>query len=125
MRQEVRATMVPDSAPSRLTANIYETGGGDAYVVEIPVPGLESEEIVIEVDPFTLTVRTEPRQAEDAGRKYIQREQSVGPMSRVFDFPMEIDPDNVQATLERGILRIRVPKAAAGRRKVIRVGQSK
>jgi HSP20 family molecular chaperone IbpA len=32
-------------------------------------------------------------------------------MSRVFDFPVEIDADNVQATLEKGILKLRVPKA--------------
>jgi HSP20 family molecular chaperone IbpA len=42
----------------------------------------------------------------------------------VFDFPVEIDADNVQATLEKGILKLRVPKAIAARRKVIRVRQS-
>jgi HSP20 family molecular chaperone IbpA len=44
-------------------------------------------------------------------------------MSRVFEFPTELDTDNVRATLENGMLRIRVPKAAAARRRVIRVGQ--
>jgi HSP20 family molecular chaperone IbpA len=36
---------------------------------------------------------------------------------------VEIDTDNVRTTLENGILKIHVPKAAVGRRKVIRVGQ--
>jgi HSP20 family molecular chaperone IbpA len=45
-------------------------------------------------------------------------------MSRIFNFPVEIDSDNVQATLERGILQIHVPKEAAGKRKIIRVGQA-
>jgi HSP20 family molecular chaperone IbpA len=44
-------------------------------------------------------------------------------MSRVFEFPMDIDTDNVKASLDKGILKIRVPKAAAGKRRVIRVGQ--
>jgi HSP20 family protein len=122
MRQELRATMAPDSAPARLTTNIYETAGGEAYVLEVAVPGLENDEIVIEADPYSVVVRTEPRQEQsNDGRKYLQREQSSSPVSRVFDFPVEIDTDNIEAALNNGILRIRVPKAAAARRKVIRV----
>jgi len=94
-------------------------------VIEFPVPGLKADEIVIEVDGYSLTVSTAPQQAEtNSGRRYIQREQPVQPMSRVFEFPVEIDTDNVQTTLANGILKIHVPKAAVGRRKVIRVGQS-
>jgi HSP20 family protein len=94
-------------------------------VIEIPVPGLKPDEIIIEADSYSLTVTTEPQQAEpDSGRRYIQREQPVRPLSRLFEFPVEIDTDNVRTTLENGILKIHVPKAAVGRRKVIRVGQS-
>ena len=118
-------TMAPE-ATSRLRANVYETAGGEMYVLEIPVPGLTQDEIVIEVDVATLTVRTEPRQGEaEAGRRYLQREQVHEPMSRVFEFPTEIDTDSVRASLENGMLRVRVPKAAAARRRVIQVGQGK
>jgi HSP20 family protein len=116
-------TMAPE-ATSRLKGNVYETAGGETYVLEIPVPGLTQDEIVIEVDVDTLTVRTEPRQDQaEAGRNYLQREQPNEPMSRVFEFPTEVDTDNVRASLDNGMLRIRVPKAAAARRRVIRVGQ--
>ena len=115
--------MAPE-ATSRLRANVYETAGGETYVLEIPVPGLTQDEIVIEVEPDTITVRTEPQQAEaEAGRHYLQREQVTEPMSRIFEFPTEIDTDNVRASMENGMLKIRVPKAAAARRRVIRVGQ--
>jgi len=36
-------------------------------------------------------------------------------MARLFEFPTEIDPDNIRATLEHGILKVYVPKAAASR----------
>jgi HSP20 family protein len=125
MMQELCATMVPALPPARLTADIYETVGGEAYVLEIPVPGLKPDEIVIEVDTFSLTVSTEPQQAEpDSGRRYLQREQPARPLSRLFEFPVEIDTDNVRTTLENGLLKIYVPKASVGRRKVIRLGQS-
>jgi HSP20 family molecular chaperone IbpA len=75
MTQELRATMVPALPPLRLTADIYETAGGEAYVIEILVPGLKPDEIVIEANSYSLTVSTEPQQAEpDSGRRYIQRE---------------------------------------------------
>ena len=117
-------TITPE-ATSRLRANVYETAGGETFVLEIPVPGLTRDEILIEVDVDSLTVRTEPRpdEAAEAGRNYLQREQMNEPMSRIFEFPSEIDTDNVRASLDSGMLRIRVPKAAAARRRVIRVGQ--
>ncbi len=117
--------MLPALPPPRLTADIYETVDGDAYVIEIPVAGRKPEEINIDATSESLTVSTKPQQAEgDTGRRYIQREQPAQPLSRLFEFPVEIDTDNVRATLENGILKIHVPKAAAGRRKVILVGQS-
>jgi HSP20 family protein len=120
-----RGTMVPALPPPRLTADIYETAGGDVFLIEIPVPGLKPDEIVIEATGDTLTVSTEPQQAQaDSGQRYIQREQPVRALSRLFEFPEEIDTDNVKAAQENGMLRIRVPKAAAAPRKVIRVGQS-
>jgi HSP20 family protein len=117
--------MLPALPPPRLTADIYETVGGEAYVIEIPVAGLKPDEIVIDVTSDNLTVSTRPQEDESASnRRYIQREQPIRPMSRLFEFPEEIDTDHVQATLENGILKIHAPKAAAGRRKVIRLRQS-
>lgn len=119
---DVRTTVAPE-ATSQLKANVYETPGGETFVIEVPVPGLTEEEIVIEVDVETVTVRIEPRQsASEEGRTYLQREHVTEPMSRIFEFPDELDTDNVRATLENGMLRIRVPRAGAGRRRVIRIG---
>jgi len=119
---EMRTPVCTEPATSALLADIYETPCADAYVIEIPVPGLKPDEIVVEADTYSLTVSTEPAQTEPkSGRRYIQREFSVRRMSRIFNFPVEIDIDNVQATLENGILQIRAPKAAAGKGKLIRV----
>ena len=42
-------------------------------------------------------------------------------MARVFTFPTTIDVDNIEAHLEHGVLRIRVPKAEGARGRVVRV----
>jgi HSP20 family protein len=94
-------------------------------MVEIPVPGLQASEISIEATADLLTVSTQPaEQNGETSRRYLWQEQPRGPMSRVVEFPVEIDPDNISANLEAGMLKIRVPKAAASRRKVIKLQQS-
>jgi len=123
MNEQVQVSVTDPT--TQLRANVYETPGGDSYVIEIPVPGVKPDEISIEVTVDTVTVRTEPRQQQDESeRKYLQREHSVESMSRVFEFPRELDTDNVRATLENGILKVRVRKAIAARPKVIRVEQA-
>ena len=114
------------STVARATANVYETPGGEAYVIELPVAGLTRQEIVVEVDVGTITVRTEPgRTEEEDGRTYFVREHLVEPMARVFEFPADIDTDNVRVKLEQGMLRIRAPKAAAGRPRTVKVASEK
>ena len=108
------------------TANVYETPDGAAYVIEVPVPGLTRQEIAVEVDVGTITVRTEPaRTEEEEERTYLAREHLVEPMARVFEFPADIDTDNVRVILEQDLLRIRDPKAAAGRPRVVKVAPEK
>ena len=118
--------MRPALPPPPAKADVYEPAGGEEYIIEMHLPGLTSEEIVVEATPESLRVSTHPQQAEESGRTYIQREQEVRPWSRLFEFPMEIDPDGVRAGLENGILKIHAPKALSSPGKVfrVRIGES-
>jgi HSP20 family protein len=102
---------------SGLAADIYETSDGQ-YVIQIPVPGLKWDDIDIKVDPYSITVSTEPRMEVDAGRKYFIREIPIRPLTRTFNFPFEIDREKVKATMNHGMLLICVRKPAGGNRKV-------
>jgi HSP20 family molecular chaperone IbpA len=113
--------MRPALPPPPSTADVYEPAGGEEYVIEMHVPGLKPEEIVVEATPDGLRVSTHPSQEEDSDRMYLQREQENRPWSRFFEFPMEIDPDKVQAKLEAGILRIYAPKALSNPPHVIQI----
>src|SRR4051794_9921235 len=111
----------PALPPPHLASDVYETVDGDAYVVEIAVPGLDPAAITIDATAAAVTVRTQPnaQDAQQNGQRYLLREQQVEPQSRVFEFPTEINPDEVSAKLEAGMLRIHVPKAAAARRRIV------
>src|SRR6202521_1436001 len=108
----------PALPPPPAAADVYEPAGGEAYVIEMHVPGVKPEEIAVEATPNSLRVSTDPQQPQDSGRRYIRREQEIRPWSRFFEFPMEIDTDKVRATMENGILKIYAPKALAGQPKV-------
>jgi HSP20 family protein len=115
----------PALPPPRLSADIYESLDGDTYVVEVPVPGLEPSEIAIDATADGLIVSTRPsRDDSQDTRRYVQLEQQGGPMSRVIEFPVEVDPDRIRATLAHGMLKIEAPKAAAGPHRVIQLQKS-
>jgi HSP20 family protein len=101
---------------SGLVADIYETSDGQ-YVIQIPMPGLQRDEIDIRIDRYSITVSTERRQTEaDRHRKYITREIPMRPLTRTFNFPFEIDRENVKPTLSHGMLLICLPKGDSGMR---------
>ena len=87
------------------TARVYDSPGGDAYVLEIPVGDAGSGDIGVEADVGSIVVKLRGE-------------------SRVFEFPLELDTDNVRAERKQAVLRITAPKALAGKRRVIRVEQA-
>ena len=112
----------PALPPPRLNADIYESVDGDMYVVEIAVPGLDVTEIDVEATPDMLTVTTRPRERNaQSARRYLLQEQQTQGISRVFQFPDQIDPDGIKASVQAGMLKIEAPRAAATRRRVIKL----
>src|SRR5205807_7096835 len=104
----INSLLLPPLPPPRMTADVYETVDGDAYIVEVPVPGLDVNDISVEATPQDLTVSVRPVERNgqsNEGRRYLQHEQQQAPMARVFEFPTEIEPDNITAKLEAEIGR--------------------
>src|SRR3979411_644863 len=101
------ALRTPALPPPRLTADIYESVDGAAYIVEIPVPGLDATEIDVEAMPEMLTVTTRPREQNSRqARRYLIQEQHQEPMSRGFQFPGEIEPDATARNDQLGRRRV-------------------
>jgi HSP20 family protein len=112
----------PMLPPPRLTADVFETPDGTAYTVEVPAPGLRADELIVSATGDMLTVEVQPRPSTNGqGRRYLVQELPRERLARVFTFPTTIDVDNIEAHLEQGVLRIRVPKADGARTRVITV----
>jgi len=100
-------------------ADIEETD--DAYMIEMDLPGVNKDDIDIEVNGRELTVSGEIKEKERAGI-LRRRTRKVGEFTYSVTLPGEIDDDNVGATLDSGVLTIRVPKSQKGKSRHVTIG---
>lgn len=93
----------------------------DAYEIVALVPGLEAEDLNIEVLNNTVSLRGEFKNNLKDGSKYLVSELPTGRFSRVITLPTALEPAKAEASIKNGILRLSVPKAEAHRPKTIKV----
>ncbi len=95
--------------------------GEDDYEIVSLVPGLEAEDLNIEVLNNTVSLRGEFKNNGKEGSKYLVSELPSGRFSRVITLPTALEPSKAEATIKNGVLRLVVPKAEAHRPKTIKV----
>jgi HSP20 family protein len=86
--------------------------GRDQVVITAEVPGLARDELDVRVHGETVTISGRARAATDEGERLLRAERPRTAFERSFALPWAIDPDGVQAKLERGILALTVSRAA-------------
>jgi HSP20 family protein len=98
----------------------------DRFVLRADLPGLGEDDVHIEVEDNVLTVSGE-RRSEHEERKegYHRVERAYGSFSRSLTLPEGVDPEQVEAHFDRGVLEVRIPKPERRkpRRVAINVGQ--
>jgi HSP20 family protein len=93
----------------------------ESYEIVALVPGLEAEDINIEVINNTVTLRGEFKSTVSEDNKYLVAELPSGRFSRVVTMPTALDSAKAEANIKNGVLHLRVPKAEAHRPKSIKV----
>ncbi len=93
---------------------------GEAFVLSAQMPGVAAEDLKIEIEGDTISVRGEIK-PDPAEAEYLMRERFIGKVGRTLTMPVALDPDHTEAKLEAGVLTLRVSKAVTARRKVIPV----
>lgn len=83
----------------------------DHYLLHADLPGLSEEDVKIELDDRVLTISGE-RHGKSEQRKegYFRVERASGSFSRSLTLPDGIDPDAIEASFDKGVLEIRIPK---------------
>ena len=99
-------------------ADIHETD--ESYLVEIELPGVKQDDLSVEIVGGQLTVTGERRQRERVGL-LRHRSRTTGRYRFDVRLPAEVDGDQVQASLDDGVLTVVVPKVEAARRRRISI----
>jgi HSP20 family protein len=92
------------------------------YYVRAELPGIKSDELDIQVTTEGISISGErkiPKEGENV--RYHRREREAGKFSRLINFPAMVDVNNVEASMENGVLKVIVPKSEAAKPRQITV----
>ena len=94
----------------------------DAFVVEADLPGLDLKDLEIYVTGHDqLTLKGERKAAVPAKAVQHRQERDFGAFARTLTLPMDVDADKVEARLDNGVLRVRLPKSEAAKPRKIEI----
>jgi HSP20 family protein len=98
----------------------------DMYVVAVELPGIDPADVEVSVEDSTLTVRGQRdffyKDATDESFRRIERR--YGQFTRTLTLPSTADVERVDATFDKGVLTIEVPKREEAKPRKITVKAS-
>ena len=101
-------------AKNLMKTDVKETE--NAYEIDIDLPGFKKDEIQMELKDGVLTVSAAKgldKDEEDKKGHYIRQERATGSCARSFYVGKELEPKDISAKFENGILTLHLPKAEA------------
>jgi HSP20 family protein len=92
------------------------------YVVKMELPGVNKDDVKINLESNILTIKGEKRQEKEEKEKNLHRvERSYGSFQRSFTLPTSVKSDKIDAVFKDGILSITLPKQEEVKPKQIEV----
>ncbi len=86
---------------------------GDVFLVQIDLPGVQSDAIDVTVEDNVLTVKAErPSSETNEGVETLVAERPFGSFSRQMFLGDNLDVERIQASYEAGVLTLTIPVAA-------------
>ena len=88
--------------------DIYEVDG--ALVLKAELPGMQREDIDVNIENNTLTIRGERKLDKEIKQESFHRvERAYGSFERSFSLPNTVDPAKVAAEFKNGVLAVTLP----------------
>ena len=83
-------------------------------VVKAELPGISKKDIDIKLEEDVLTIKAEKKEETEEGEEgtaHYTRERRFGQYIRSMTLPGKVDAENISATLKKGVLEIKLPRA--------------
>lgn len=94
----------------------------DAVILHAEIPGVREDSLDVQVEGGTLTLRGEKKfDQESEERNYHRIERAYGKFVRTFTLPRSVDSEKIRANVERGVLRLIMPKRSETQPRSIRI----
>jgi len=122
-----RESYSPEGSDEALTTanfappvDVYEDE--HSITLKLEVPGVDEKAMDVSIENNTLTVRGERTLEKDEKAENFQRvERQYGSFTRSFTVPNSVDPEQVTAHYDKGVLKISLAKKAEAKPKQIKV----
>ena len=109
--RSIRNPLYGKNAKNLMKTDVRETD--DTYELDVDLPGFKKDEVQLDLKDGYLTISAAKgldKGQEDKKGKYIRQERYAGACSRSFFVGEGIEPRDVSAKFEDGILRVSLPK---------------
>ncbi len=83
----------------------------DNFYVEALVPGVNPEDLDLNIMQGALTLSGERKESGDGDRTWHRRERGAGTFLRTVELPNAVNPDKVDAEYRNGVLTVTLAKA--------------
>ena len=94
---------------------------GDAFVLNLDVPGVDPDTIDVTVEQNTLTVTGERTWSRAEGDEVVVAERPQGTFSRQLLLGDNLDTDRIAARYDRGVLSITLPVAEQSKARKVEI----
>lgn len=120
MFPEIRQTDDMGLMEWRPVVDTYEKN--DHIVVNAELPGVNKEDITVDVKNNVLTISGERKHEENVNEtNYYRNERFYGKFQRSFTLPDNVDAEKVDAVYKDGVLEVKIPKTEDNKTKKITV----
>src|SRR5579864_3622899 len=127
MNRLFRESYSPEGPEEALTTTSYAPPV-DIYedehtiTLKMEVPGIDEKDIDVRIENTTLTVHGERKiEKEEKEENFRRVERHYGEFTGSFTLPSSVDPGQVSARYDKGVLKIRLAKKAESKPKQIKV----
>lgn len=99
--------------------NVYDSGA--ELVLRAEIPGVSENDLDIQINQDVLTIAGARAAEVPDGYSAHRRERGAMRFSRSFTLPFKVDPETCGATLQQGVLTVKLAKAPEARPRQITV----
>ena len=124
LQQDVNRLLSRESAPTFPAVNIWASDQDVIVTAEVPGVDPANLDITVAENVLRLTGSRKPEELKP-GEVSHRRERASGEFTRSFRLPYAVDSGKVEAGCEKGILKVRLPRAEADKPRKIAIKSHK